>query len=88
MKDVIEQVRQFVTSHLGEHDIADEEDLFDSGLASSLFAVQIVMWVEKTFHLALTRADLDIARFRSLSAIAAFVDGKQGAAATAARSSS
>jgi methoxymalonate biosynthesis acyl carrier protein len=83
MKDVIEQVRQFVTSHLGEQDIDDEEDLFDSGLASSLFAVQIVMWVEKTFHLAVTRDDLDIARFRTLSAIAAFVEGKQDATAAA-----
>jgi acyl carrier protein len=80
MKNVIEQVRQFVTGHLGEQHIDDEEDLFDSGLASSLFAVQIVMWVEKTFHLPLTRDDLDIARFRSIGAIAAFVDGKQVAA--------
>lgn len=79
--DVTERVRDFVTGQLGEPDIAPDEDLFDSGLASSLFAVQIVMWVERSYHLKVTRDELDIARFRSIEAIAAFVAGRRALAA-------
>lgn len=70
-------VREFVARHTGGGQIDDEEDMFASGLVNSLFAVQLVMWVERSFGTPIVGADLDFANIRSVSAIASFVDGKR-----------
>ncbi|MFC4908267.1 acyl carrier protein [Actinomadura gamaensis] len=75
-----ETVRRFVSAHLGGASVDDDEDLFAEGHVNSLFAVQVVMWVERTFDLTVARGDLDIANFRSVEAIADFVDRRNGAA--------
>jgi acyl carrier protein len=72
---------QFVSSaHLG----ADDEDLFARGLVNSLFAMQLIAWVEKAFAIRVEDQDLEIANFNSISAIARFVAGKQQVAVGAA----
>lgn len=72
-------IRAFVAAHIGEESVDDDVDLFASGYASSLFAVQLVMWVEQTFDLVVGAEDLDFANFSSVDAVAAFVDGKRSA---------
>ncbi|MCK9921150.1 acyl carrier protein [Frankia sp. AgPm24] len=45
------------------------QDLFDSGVLSSLFAVELVVFVEKAFDVSIEREDLALANFRTVRAM-------------------
>lgn len=45
------------------------QDLFDSGVLSSLFAMELVVYVEKAFDVAVEREDLALANFRTVRAM-------------------
>ena len=53
--------------------LADDDNLFESGIVNSLFAVQLMTFIEKTFAIEVGIDDLDIENFKSLNAAAAFV---------------
>ncbi|MEV0622088.1 phosphopantetheine-binding protein [Nonomuraea sp. NPDC050404] len=72
-------VREFITGYLPGHEIRDEEDIFAAGYANSLFLLQLVAMVERDFAVQVTDADLDIANFRTIDALCAFVSHKQRA---------
>jgi methoxymalonate biosynthesis acyl carrier protein len=67
-------IREFLAGHLHEVEVEDDEDLFAAGLVNSLFAVQLVMWVERTYGIQVAGRDLDFANFRSVCAVAKFVE--------------
>jgi acyl carrier protein len=71
--DVKGTIKSFVVRSINIPEIGDEEDLFESGLVNSLFAVQLTTFIEKKFGLEITADDLDIQNFKSLSAAASFV---------------
>ena len=73
-------IRDFVSQHVNGVELADDDDIFATGYVNSLFAVQLVMWVERTFGSQVAGADLDIANFRTIDAIDAFVERKRAAA--------
>lgn len=81
--DDIRMIRAFVVDHANGAAIDDDEDLFSSGHLDSLFAVQLVMWVERTFGMTVESADLDFENFRSIADIGAFVERKRSATARA-----
>lgn len=72
-------VRGFISRHANGSQFDDDEDLFAGGHVNSLFAVQLVMWIERNFGTPIEGADLDFANIRSVSAIASFVDRKRTA---------
>lgn len=74
-------VRAYVSARLDGTKIEDDEDLFAGGYVSSLFAVQLVMWLERTFDVPMEGPDLDFANIQSVDAIASFVERKRIAAA-------
>lgn len=83
-KSVRTLVREFLAQHLRDVDVEDDEDLFGSGLVNSLFAMQLVLFVEATFGFQIANDDLDIRNFRSIDAIVALIEGRQQASAGAA----
>jgi acyl carrier protein len=84
MDDQRTAIRAFVTRHLNGVAFTDEQDLFATGYVNSLFAVQIVMFVEGTLGIPVAGDDLDIRNFTSVDRIVGFVGGKR--AGLAARS--
>ena len=70
---VKETVRRFILSSINVVDLKDDDLLFESGLVNSLFAVQLMTFIEKTFAIEVGMDDLDIENFKSLNAAAAFV---------------
>ena len=76
---VKETVRRFLLSSSNVADLDDDDNLFESGLVNSLFAVQLMTFIEKTFAIEVGMEDLDIENFKSLNAAAAFVVRKNGA---------
>ncbi len=73
------KIRDFLGQFIGGAEIDPDEDLFASGLVNSLFAMQLVLFVEKEFGIQVANQDLDIENFKSLNAIVGFVDGKTAA---------
>ncbi|MDF3142969.1 MULTISPECIES: phosphopantetheine-binding protein [unclassified Streptomyces] len=73
------RIREFISSHVHGVPVEDDEDLFAGGYVNSLFAVQLVMWVENTFDVQVAGKDLDFVNFSTIDAIAVFVDRKRTA---------
>ena len=71
-------IRRFILSSTRVTRLDDDANLFESGLANSLFAVQLMTFVKKTFAIAVDMDDLDIENFKSLDATTAFVLRKKG----------
>lgn len=80
--DVKETLRGFVTRSINFPDLGDDDDLFESGLVNSLFAIQLMTFIEKTFAVEVDADDLDIQNFRSVSAATDFVLKKSTATTT------
>ena len=77
MKDVKQTVRAFLGRFFNEIALTDEQNFFELGFVNSLFAMQLVMFIESEFHLQIEDDELDIAHFLSLNAIADFVEHKK-----------
>lgn len=50
-----------------------DEDLFDSGVVSSLFSLELVMHLENTFGVTIDGDDLTIGNFRTVALMTALV---------------
>ena len=77
-KKVRETVTNFLLSSINIANLNDDDNLFASGIVNSLFAVQLMTFLEKIFVIELGMDDLDIENFKSLNATAAFVLKKNG----------
>jgi acyl carrier protein len=77
-KGVKETVRGFILRSITIRKLDDDDNLFESGIVNSLFAVQLMTFIEKTFAIEVGMDDLDIDNFKSLNAATAFVLKKNG----------
>jgi acyl carrier protein len=66
-------IRNFINDSINIDTLGDDENLFESGLINSLFAVQLMTFIERKFGFEIGMDDLDIENFKSISATAAFV---------------
>lgn len=73
-----ETVKRFILSSIAIPHLKDDDDLFESGIVNSLFAVQLMTYIEKVFAIEVGMDDLDMANFKSLNAATAFVLRKNG----------
>jgi acyl carrier protein len=56
--------------------LGDDGNLFETGIVNSLFAVQLMTFVERQFGIEIGMDDLEIENFKSINATAAFVARK------------
>ncbi|UQA57012.1 acyl carrier protein [Polyangium aurulentum] len=63
------------------HDLREDEDIFSLGFVNSMFAMQLVTFVEHDFGITVENEDLELDNFRSINAIARLVEGKRAATA-------
>lgn len=75
-QEIRDTLRTYMLSAIMMPDLGDDTDLFESGVVNSLFAIQLMTFVEKRFAVEMESDDLDIENFRSLNATAAFVARK------------
>jgi len=69
-------VKDFLSKYLRTNDCGDDDDIFASGFVNSLFAMQLVLFLEKKFEIVVEKKDLDVQNFKSLNAITKFLDMK------------
>jgi methoxymalonate biosynthesis acyl carrier protein len=68
------KIREFIAARYPEVQIPDDEDLFSLGFINSLFAMELVMFIEKTFGITIRNDELRIDNFRTVSAMTALVE--------------
>lgn len=66
-------VRVFFNRYLKHHELGDDEAIFTSKMVNSLFAMELVLFLEKEFMLKVENEDLDLKNFNTLNAISSFV---------------
>jgi methoxymalonate biosynthesis acyl carrier protein len=74
-----EKIRAFILASIHLPDLTDDDNLFESGIVNSLFAVELMTFLEKTFGIEVGPDDLEIANFQSIEAAAGFVARKKSA---------
>lgn len=79
MEEYKQRIRDFLSKYFRGRDLADDEDIYATGVINSLLAMQLVMFVESEFGLTVEDEDLEIDNFRTVDAIASFVRRKSGA---------
>jgi len=76
--EIRETVKRFIANAIMNAKFNDDDNLFESGIINSLFAVQLMTFIEKTFAIEVETDDLDIENFKSINATTAFVVNKNG----------
>ena len=69
-------IRNFINGSINIDGLGDDENLFESGIVNSLFAVQLMTFVERQFSIEIGTDDLNIENFKSINATASFVARK------------
>lgn len=70
------KIREFLARFFRDHQLADDEDIFATGYVNSMFAMQLVQFVEGEFGIAVESEDLELDNFRTVDAISALVERK------------
>lgn len=78
MDEIKVKVREFIFKHVRDEELGDDENMFELGYVNSLFAMQLVLFVEKEFGMTVSRNDLDFSNFRSIDAISSLVARGKG----------
>ncbi|WP_156754864.1 acyl carrier protein [Actinokineospora pegani] len=77
--DIRTRVIGYLSRYFPVSDLADTDDIFKRGFVSSMFAMQLVAFVEQEFAVVVENEDLELDNFRSVAALERFVRGKLSA---------
>ena len=72
--DTRERILQFFVDQKKADGLTYDTELLKSRHINSLFALQIVMFVEREFQIKLSKKEISMDNFHSINAIAALVD--------------
>jgi acyl carrier protein len=83
MTEARAKIRQFIEQHLVVFDdeavFLDSDNIFEKGFVNSLFAMQLVAYVQQAFGVELTDDDIDLAHFSSIDNMVGLLIRKQAA---------
>lgn len=71
------RIKTFLAQHIRSADLQDDTDIFTGGYVNSLFAMQLIVYLESEFHLTIENDDLNLDNFRSIDALASLVERKK-----------
>jgi acyl carrier protein len=74
-----EKIKHYLLQKIGgEIQLNSDDDIFEQGLVNSMFALQLVMYLEKEFSIKISNDDLQLSNFNTIDHIERFVQYKQG----------
>ena len=74
---VNEKIRSFIINSVKIPELKSNDNLFETGIVNSLFAIQMMTFLEKTFRIQITTDDLSMDNFKSVDSATSFVLQKQ-----------
>ena len=72
------RLRTFLARFFQNYQLRDGEDLFKTGYLNSMFAMELVRFVEREFGITVENEDLELANFQSIDALTSLITRKQG----------
>ena len=76
VNELHERIRQFVIKSLGTPDLSDSDDIFEIGRATSLFSLELVMFIEEELGVLLEDDDLQRENFCTILGLSRMVTRK------------
>jgi methoxymalonate biosynthesis acyl carrier protein len=64
------EIRSFITRRFPQAELTDDNDIFALGFVNSLFAMELVTFIEGTFGTAIPNEELTLDNFRTIAAMA------------------
>lgn len=80
MEDNKAKIRQFLMRFFRKVELDDDDDIFGLGLVNSLFAMQLVMFLEKEFSVVVENEDMNLDNFRTINRMIGFIEAKSATA--------
>jgi acyl carrier protein len=77
MLDIKLKLRGFLNIYFEDCEIDDNDNIFEIGHISSLFAMQLILFLEKEYGIKVANEEMDMNNFKSLNAIKGFIIKKQ-----------
>jgi len=74
MMDTREKILEFFKSRGKSEDLGYDTDLFKGGYINSLFALEMVMYLERTFEIKIRNKEITEKNFRTINSIAEVVE--------------
>lgn len=79
MEDAKDKIRAFISKNFRNRQVQDDEDIFALGYVNSMFALELVMFIEREFGITIENEDLSIDNFRTVNAMAELLERKTAA---------
>lgn len=70
------KVCEFLGKFFNVNEVDENDNIFEKGLVSSLFAMQLVQFIEDEFDIEVENDELDLENFKSIHAIVSFIENK------------
>lgn len=70
------RIRAFLFRYIRNCNLRDDTDIFGGGLVNSLFAMQLITFLEKEFAITIEDRDLKLDNFRTLNALDGLIERK------------
>ena len=66
-------IKSFIVGRFPQADLGDDQDIFALGFVNSLFATELVMFIEGTFGIVIPNEELTLDNFRTIASMAELV---------------
>ncbi|MEH2283665.1 MAG: acyl carrier protein [Nostoc sp.] len=76
MNEIQAKIKTFLSKFFPNHDLQPDEDIFALGFVNSMFAMQLVLFVEQEFQIAIENEDLEFENFRTIKSVANLIERK------------
>ncbi|MBN3876731.1 MULTISPECIES: acyl carrier protein [unclassified Nostoc] len=76
MNEIQAKIKNFLAKFFGNHDLQPDEDIFALGFVNSMFAMQLVLFVEQEFQIIIENDDLELENFRTINSIVNLIERK------------
>lgn len=74
--EVKSKIRGFLSRFVGDKTFEDSDNIFEKGLVNSLFAMQLVVFIENDFGITMQNEDLELENFKDVNSIVALIQSK------------
>ncbi len=76
MNDIEGKLRVFLAKIFRNHELQNDEDIFQAGFVNSMFAMQLVLFIETEFKFRIEDEDLELDNFRTINAMIGLIEKK------------
>lgn len=74
---VRDKIIAFLSKFVDVSQLRDEDNIFDTGLVNSLFAVNLVSFIESEFDISIENSELDLDNFKDIRSITSLIERKR-----------